>query len=170
MSDVQMPERLANIYRSLAKSAAAVEAVRQCQASLESEGVLTAADRETVGLCVAAADECVYCCQAHASLAEQHGVDRTDISALVCHGEPEDPRSALVARAAQAMLATRGKLGMARRRDLIAAGLTESELFEIVGLIGLYTMATLAANLDQTPVAPDLRAFSAEELARFQAG
>ena len=169
MTDTPTPERLTNIYRSLAKSTAALETVRRSQACLETEGVLSPADRDAVGLCVAAMDGCSYCCQAHGSLAERHGLERTDIAALVCQGEPQDPRLRLISRATRAILETRGKLGMARRRDLIAAGLTESELLELVALIGLYTMATLAANLDDTPVDPDLRAFSAEELARLQA-
>ena len=168
MSDTTPSPQLANIYRSLNKSPAALGAVQRSQDCLETTGQLNDAERAVIGLCVSAWDKCDYCCQAHGSLARRNGVEMDEIAALINHENPTDARLHIVAQATTLLLQSRGKIGAARRRDLIAQGLGESELVEIIALIGLYTMATFTANLDNTPVDPDLRAFSPEELARFQ--
>ncbi|PWE17763.1 alkylhydroperoxidase [Marinicauda salina] len=148
---------LSNIYRSLMKSPAAQAAVREAQSRLETDGELSAADRELIALCVASVNACPYCSTAHERLAEAAGVAREDVAATLSGGRPSEPRARLVVDAARRILERAGGLGPADKADLAAAGLGEGALVEIIGLIGLYTTATYAANLDRTPLDPEFR-------------
>ena len=150
-------DQVSNIYRTLMKSRAAASGVRATQEIYEAQGVLDAAARETVALCVAARTSCAYCSAAHQPLAQAAGLSEDDINAVLHGRSAPSPRIRLVAAAARRLLDTAGGIGRDERADFRAEGLSDAELIEIVGLIGLYITATFAANLFEPPLDPEIR-------------
>ncbi len=150
-------DQVSNIYRTLMKSPAAASGVRASQEIYEAEGLLDAAARETVALCVAARTSCAYCSAAHQPLAQAAGLSEDDIKAVLNSRTAPTARIRLVAAAARRLLDTAGAIGRDERADFRAKGLSDAELVEIVGLIGLYMTATFAANLFEPPLDPEIR-------------
>lgn len=152
------PGGVPNLYRAIGRNPRVLAALVATKRELEG-GVLTAAERCLVAIEVARDADCHYCLAA----LDQHG--RTDLgigdaalSAAACESLPDDPRLALVVRAARALIASKGRLGRAEIGWFVDHGLDRAALLEIIAVISEYTLATYAANLDRTRIDPDYRA------------
>ena len=121
-------------------------------------GALTETERCLVALEVANYCECGYCIIAlsHYSVNDL-GVANMVVDAAARGEMSGEARLDLVIGATRAILASRGKLGRAELASYQERGLSFAEILEIIGVIGEYTVATFAANLDRTRIDPEYR-------------
>ncbi len=124
-----------NLAKLLANSPTSLKAYLGWGATL-SEGVLPAALREQIAIAVANTNGCDYCLSAHTLLGSLNGVASADLKAAQT-GEASDPKSAAALAFAIAMVQKRGHLPASAIEDLRSAGLSDSEIIEIVAVVAV---------------------------------
>ncbi len=151
------PSGLPNIYRMILRNLRVMAGLVAMKESLAG-GELTETERCLVALEVANYCECSYCIVAlsHYSVHDL-GVSNAVVDAASKGGMPGEARLDLVIGVTRALLASRGKLGRAELASYEERGLSFSEILEIIGVIGEYTVATFSANLDRTRIDPEYR-------------
>lgn len=157
------PDGVPNLYRTLLRNPPVMAALVALKQRLRA-GRLTEAEHCLVALEVAHASECGYCeaalCHAAGDLL---GIDPQrlrgtgDGTGTGTGGGTGETRHALLREATRAMIEARGKLGRAQIARYERQGLDFDLLLEIVAVIGEYTLATFAANLDRTRIDPEYR-------------
>lgn len=151
------PGGVPNIYRRLRRNPAVMAGLAKFKQEI-AHGNLTEAERGLVALEVARHADCDYCTGALRSyLSTEVGVP-ADMFCATADDLPRDARAQLVIRAARSVIATKGRLPrheIGRFGDL---GLSLEDLIEIIAVVGEYTIATYAANLDRTRLDPEYRA------------
>jgi len=150
------PGGVPNIYRMLSRNPAVMAGLAGLKLDI-AHGNLTEAERGLVALEVARDADCDYCTGAlRFYLSTEIGVP----DEMFCAGTddlPRDARAHLVISAARSIMATKGRLSrhdIGRFGDL---GLALEDLIEIIAVVGEYTIATYAANLDRTRLDPEYR-------------
>jgi uncharacterized peroxidase-related enzyme len=125
-----------NMTRAMANSPALLKGYLVLSEAL-GNGVLSQATRERIALAVAQGNGCDYCLSAHSYLAEQvAGLDADDIaSARKAHAE--DAKTAAILRLAAAVNDGRGTLPGSVLDDARLAGVTDQEIAETIGQVGL---------------------------------
>lgn len=125
-----------NMTRAMANSPAVLQGYLQLSAALAS-GRLTAAVREQVALAVAQGNACDYCLSAHSYLAEHVAHLDVDDIAAARKADAADPRTAAVLRLAAEVNDTRGAVGAGSLDAARAAGVSDEEIAETIGLVAL---------------------------------
>jgi len=151
------PDGLPNIYRMILRNPRVMAALVAMKEHLAG-GDLVETERCLVALEVANHCACGYCIAAlrHYGVRDL-GVAQGTLDAAATGGMPGEARLDLVIGATRALLARRGKLGRAELARFEERGLTFAEILEIIGVIGEFTVATFAANLDRTRIDPHYR-------------
>ena len=151
------PGGLPNIYRMISRNQRVMNGIVSMKEEI-AEGTLTEAERSLVALEVANHCECSYCTAAlsHYSVHDL-GMSQDVITAVTDGVMPGEERLDLVISAARQMIQHRGKLSRVELAQLQDRGLAFSELLEIIAVIGEYTIATYAANMDRTRIDPEYR-------------
>ena len=156
MMDHLYPGGVPNIYRMLARNSAVMAGLAGLKLALE-HGRLTQAERGLVALEVAREAECGYCLVAlRHYLATELDVPEESFCAST-EDLPPDPRARLVVSAARSIIAARGRLSQYEIGRFADQGLVLEDLIEIIAVVGEYTIATYAANLDRTRLDPEYR-------------
>lgn len=140
-----------NLHRVMANSPAVIEAFEAMRRLLQGTR-LRAAEREIVAIEVARRNRCDYCMTAHRHFAGRLRVSASDIDAAEAGTPMADKRLALVQRATQRLIDRRGRLSDDELEEFRSAGLSDSELIEIIAVIGWYVMSTFTNNLAQTEI------------------
>jgi uncharacterized peroxidase-related enzyme len=125
-----------NMIRAMANSPAVLNGYLALSAAL-SRGCLGPAAREEIALAIAHRNGCDYCSAAHTFAAERilH-LDAATIDAAR-QGHSDDPRAGAVLRLATDVNDARGGVTQAQLDAARAAGLSDSEIAEVVGNVAL---------------------------------
>lgn len=116
-----------------------------------SHGVLTAAQREVVGLAVAQANGCQYCLSAHTAMGKRAGLSAEDIAAARV-GHAHDARDNGIAVLALRLVETRGHVSDADIAAARAAGLDDARILETVAQVALNVLTNFTNSLAGTEI------------------
>jgi len=115
-------------------------------------GTFSPAERQVLLLSNAVANTCAWAVAFHSLEALADGVDPDTVQALRRGDLPADPRTAALSSLTRALIASRGHLHHTQVAAFLAAGFTQSQLFEVVTGAAISTMTNYAANLAQPPL------------------
>lgn len=115
--------------------------------------------REEISLVVGQTNHCQYCLSAHTTLARELGINDQDIL-KARHGESQDSKHQAILKFAKTVVENRGHVSNQDIASLKAAGVTDTELVEIILLINI-NMFTNYFNLITDPkvdfpIAPEI--------------
>ena len=139
-----------NLFTTAANSAAALTAMNACFLAL-GKGTLGGKVGERVAIAIAQANGCQYCLSAHTALGQMQGVDAAELEAAR-RGISTDGRAQAAISFALEIVATRGRVNDASLVRARAAGLTDSEIVELVGHVALNVFTNYLNNLAGTDV------------------
>ena len=143
---------------TMAESAALVTGFVAGRAALATGG-LTELERQTAALVVAFEFSCEYCMAFHSTVAARAGASEADLAALRDGHRPGDPRLAVIADVTRTLMRERGRLTDDLADGIFEAGLTRSDLLEIIAQIGSTTLVATAHNaVGGIPLDPALEA------------
>jgi uncharacterized peroxidase-related enzyme len=141
-----------NIHKVMANSPAMIEAFEAMRRALQKTKI-SAPEREIISIEVSRRSQCDYCMTAHTHFARRMRVSDDDIAAAMAgHQIIDDPRLALVQSATQRLLDRRARLSDEELESFREQGLSDTELLEIVAVIGWYVMSTYTNNLAVTAI------------------
>ena len=124
-----------NIFATMARSPAVLEGYLAFSDALGT-GALNAAVREQIALAIAGANQCDYCASAHTLLAKGAGVAETEAHRNL-RGEASNPKVAAIIAFARDVVETRGRVSEASLDQLRDAGVSDTEIVEVLAHIGL---------------------------------
>jgi AhpD family alkylhydroperoxidase len=113
---------------------------------------LSGRDQQAVQLAISVYNECAYCRAAHRMGARARGVTPADIAAIERGDRPEDPRVSALVAATWEILDVRGWLKTEDLERLQALGIDRAQVYEIVALVGLKTIANWINHLAHTDI------------------
>jgi uncharacterized peroxidase-related enzyme len=129
-----------NLYRTTAHSPSTLAALLGLGEAL-GKGKLTAKEREAIALTVAGVNTCDYCASAHAAISNGLKVAPEDV-ALHLRARSQIPRMAALLALARAVTEKRGRLGDGDLAVARNAGLSDSDVVEVIGV----TVANIFTN------------------------
>jgi uncharacterized peroxidase-related enzyme len=140
-----------NLYRVLGHSPAALSAYLAINDRL-SGATLSAATREKIALAVSQRNGCGYCLSAHTMIASKMAnVPEAEIAAARDAKGANDHETALLSFAA-ALVDRRARLSDEELASARAAGVTDVELVETVGLVAALTFSNYMNHIARTPI------------------
>lgn len=126
-----------NIFQAMGNSAAVLNGFFSLSDAVNKTS-LSSDLRSMIALAVGQANECHYCISAHSIIAHQMGLSaRQIINARI--GQAQDPKDQAILKFAQSVATKRGKVSEEEVNELKAAGVTDTELVEIIMAIMLNT-------------------------------
>jgi len=144
-----------NLMAGIADTNPAVAAAYLGASAALEGGVLSPAEKQIVMLAVSSFNDCHYCTAAHRTAGKALGVSQADLEAIDDRKLPSDPRSRALAEATWTMLSERGCVNDAR---LARLGVSSTEAFEIIAIIGLKTISNYVNHIQGTEIDAPLRA------------
>ena len=145
-----------NMFTMLASNPTVLDLVMTVQT--KASRLLDARTRHTIALAVSEADGCDYCLALHTAGSLKGGMSVEDIE-LARAGSSVDPKRAAVARFAQLVIETRGRVSDADLAAVQGAGYTDPEILAIVTLVVRALLTNYLNNVNLTDVdipAPEL--------------
>lgn len=147
-----------NIFKGLANSGAALDAYVSMSGAL-SNSMLTPAERETVALTLAEANQCAYCAAAHTAIGKSVGLSEDDtIAARV--GTLNDPKLQAIHNFTINLRERQGAVTEDEIAAVKSAGYTDGHIAEIVACYALNIFTNYFNHVNQTdvdfPAAPSL--------------
>jgi uncharacterized peroxidase-related enzyme len=139
---------LPNTIRVMARGSSAAE-LYMTAGSLNRGGSLSAVERELLAILVAARNDCDYCLLAHSILARRLGSSAAEVLEAHDARSPE-PRTTAILRFASALLQRMGALTDHELDRARAAGLTDTTLIDILGVVIENCLGNFINNLAQT--------------------
>jgi len=137
-----------NMFVMLASNPTVLDVVMTLQGSLSR--VLDAKTRHTIALAVSEANGCEYCLAVHSYVSAELGGMSGDDIALSRSGSSIDPKRAAVARFAQRVVETRGKVSDADLAAVRGAGYTDPQILAIVTVAVQAQLTNYINNVNQT--------------------
>lgn len=141
--------RVPNMMRTMAAAPAVLQSYLAMSQAL-SHGQLPAKIREAIALAVGEANGCEYCISAHTMIGKMHGLSE-DETLAIRKGEAIDQRIKAVVRFALAVNEKRGRVSDADFAAIRAAGLSDSEIAEVIGHVAFNVLTNYfneAAHVD----------------------
>jgi uncharacterized peroxidase-related enzyme len=150
--------KVLNIFLNMGNSAATLKGFLNLSEAADQTSIAPRL-REQLALIVGQTNHCQYCLAAHTTIAKGLGVNEQDIL-KARHGESHDPKSQAILRFAKTVVENRGHISNQDVASLKAAGVSDTELVEIILLINV-NMFTNYFNLITDPkidflMAPEL--------------
>jgi uncharacterized peroxidase-related enzyme len=151
-----------NLTRVMANSPAALQGYLELLEALKG-GLIEPEVAERIALLVAEQNGCTYCVAAHTSVAERELQLTVEEIAAARECESSDPRIRTLLQLASAINRGRGDVPDDVVEAAQAAGVSDSEIAEVVGHVAAnafsnYFAKTARVDLDFPPVAPRARA------------
>ena len=143
--------KIPNYHRVLANSPATIQGFEGLRSSLQ-KSKLRAVEREIIALEVSRRSDCEYCLAAHSKFMRMSKISEEEIAACIAGTPMSNPRHALVQKAAQDLYDKQGRLSDGELAAFRAAGLSDTELIEVIAIIGWYVLSTFVNNLAHTEV------------------
>lgn len=134
-SDIQknMGGKVPNIFQHMGNSPAVLKAFFS-MADAANQTSLSPQLREQIALAVAQANECQYCLSAHSLLAGKAGIPTPQIM-QARKGEAQDPKTNAILQTAKLIVNKRGKVTDQDVANLKKAGVSDTEIVEIILVI-----------------------------------
>ena len=124
-----------NIFSTMAQSPATLKGYLAFNQAL-GEGSISAALAEQIALAVAGENQCDYCASAHTLMAKGAGVDKEEASRNL-NAQASDPKTAEILKFARNVVRSRGLVSSESLDQLRYSDVSEQEIVEILGYIGL---------------------------------
>jgi uncharacterized peroxidase-related enzyme len=115
------------------------------------KGSLGARIGEQIAIAVAQSNGCGYCLSAHTVIGKMHGLDAAELAAAKQAGSTS-PKTAAILRLAAAINQSRGQISNATLADARQAGITDTEIVEIVGHVALNVFTNYLNNVSETAI------------------
>ena len=140
-----------NLFRLMATSPEALEGYLGLNGAL-SKGRLSLATRERIAIAIAQTNGCDYCNAAHSFLAKT--LARLDEAELAANraGASTDARAHAAVSFAVKVATSQGRVSEADISTVRAAGFSDAEIIEIIGLIALNVMSNYVNKVFQTDI------------------
>ncbi|MEO6980695.1 MAG: carboxymuconolactone decarboxylase family protein [Mucilaginibacter sp.] len=140
-----------NMMRTMGNSPALLEGYLNLSGIL-SHGKLGAKTGELLALAIGETNSCDYCLSAHSFIGEK--LVHIDAAALknARNGEAADAKTAAVLKFANVLLDKKGRVSDADVDAAKAAGLTDGEIGEVVGHVGLNVLTNYFNNVANTVI------------------
>jgi uncharacterized peroxidase-related enzyme len=122
-----------NLYRLVSLSPATLTGLTSLGGALAK--TLDVRTRERIALAVAEVNGCGYCLSAHSYIAANLAKISPDEIALAREGRSNDPKADAAVRFAAAVARSRGHVSDAELAAVRAAGFTDAQVVEIVGVV-----------------------------------
>jgi uncharacterized peroxidase-related enzyme len=139
-----------NLYRLTALSPATLTGLTGLGAALTK--TLDVKTRERIALAVAEINGCDYCLSAHSYIGLNLAKIAPDEIALNRQGRSGDPKADAAVRFAAKVADTRGHVGDADLEAVRAAGFTDAEVVEIVGVVVENFFTNFLNNVAETDI------------------
>lgn len=139
-----------NLLTTMAHAPAALNGYLQLAEAL-SRGSLTLRQRELIAIAVAQENGCEYCLSAHAVTGRSAGLTEGDID-QARHGLAADPTGAAIIDFALRMVRNRGAISDGEIAAARQAGLTDSQIIEIVANVALNVMTNYTNRVADTAI------------------
>jgi uncharacterized peroxidase-related enzyme len=152
LEDLKSKGKFLNIFKALANSPAALDGYLKFSGALGS-GTLGNEAREGIALLLAQRNGCDYCMTAHTGLAKKFGFDDAAVASSRQGTGGKDERVGAAVRFAAAVLDAQG--GAVSETDLNKAreaGLSDSDVVEILATIALNYFTNIFNNVNDTTV------------------
>lgn len=154
-----------NLIRQLAGSPASAQAYLSGADALSS-GELSPREQQVVQTAVAVHNSCHYCTAVHGTMALGAGLAKDDLAAILSGAAPSDDRISAVVHATRLVLERRGWLEQDDLEKLESRGISRSQLFEIIGFIGVKTISNYVNHIAGTEI--DDRFKAVTEMPEYQ--
>ncbi|MDZ7862964.1 peroxidase-related enzyme [Acidovorax sp.] len=146
-----------NMFRTVAQSPAALNALWGFFGALGSGGSIDAQLGEKIAVAVANRNDCHYCLAAHTALGRKAGASAAEMGAAQT-GQSDDPRTATALAFALKLVEARGQVTEADVQALRSAGFSDGQVVEIVAHVALnlftnYVNVAFAVPVDFPSVA-----------------
>ena len=141
-----------NLIREMARHSPAVARVYLGGQEAMARATLTPAERQAVQLAVSSKNGCEYCQAAHRTAGRMTGVSKEELEAIEQGRAPATPRLRSLVVATRLVMDKRGFLEEADLKALEADGVSRTELYEVVALIGLKTISNYVNHIAHTPL------------------
>ncbi|MEU6325371.1 carboxymuconolactone decarboxylase family protein [Streptomyces sp. NPDC047009] len=138
------------MFVTLASNPAVLDVVMALQGSLSR--VLDAKTRHTIALAVSQANGCDYCLAVHSYVSSEFGGMSSEDIDLGRAGSSVDPKGAAVARFAQQVVESRGRVSDADLAAVRGAGYTDPQILAIVTVAVAAQLTNFINNVNQTDV------------------
>lgn len=138
-----------NIFKLMGHSSHTLEGFLAFSGSL-AKGLLSAAEREHIGLALAGYNHCGYCASAHTMLAKKAGVKEEEIQKNL-KGESEDEPIRTLIRFCYRVIEHKGRVDESDLDDLRSAGYQDEKIVEIVANIALNLFTNYFNHVFDTP-------------------
>lgn len=140
-----------NLFRLLATSPDALEGYLGLNGAL-SKGKLSAATRERIAIAIAQTNGCDYCNAAHTFLAKTLAkLDEAEVAANRA-GASTDAKAHAAVSFAVKVASTKGRVSEQDISTVRAAGYSDAEIIEIIGLIALNVLTNYVNEVFQTDI------------------
>src|SRR5881409_403682 len=140
-----------NLYATFAESPAVLEGYLALSGSLD-KGALSATERQLVEIAVSTENRCSYCVAAHSTIAGMLKA-RPEIVTAVRTGAPVgDAKIDALVTFTRAVARNKGFVTETAVAGFLAAGYGKAQLLEVVGHIGLKTLANYVHALTHAPL------------------
>ncbi|MGI5507579.1 carboxymuconolactone decarboxylase family protein [Streptomyces sp. CA-106131] len=139
-----------NMFKTIASNPTVLEAVVTLQGTMSR--VLDAKTRHTIALAVSEANGCDYCLAMHTYVSSELGGMSSDDIDLARAGSSVDPKRAAVARFAQQVVESRGRVSDADLAAVRGAGYTDPEILAIVTVAVQALLTNFINNVNQTDI------------------
>jgi len=146
-----------NMFRTVAQSPAALNALWGFFGALGSGGSIDAQLGEKIAVAVANRNDCHYCLAAHTALGRKAGASAAEMGAAQT-GQSDDPSTAAALAFALKLVEARGQVSEAEVQALRSAGFSDGQVVEIVAHVALnlftnYVNVAFAVPVDFPSVA-----------------
>ena len=121
------------------------------------KGSFSEKEHQAVIIAVSSYNGCNYCTTAHSALAKKAGVADEDIKALADQAAPSEERLSALAEATWLIQDKDGWLKEDDMQKLKQKGVTKSDVYEIISLIGLKTVSNYVNHINGTEIDPQFK-------------
>ncbi len=139
-----------NLYRVMAHEPAVLNAALGFGDAL-GKGSFDAKTREALALAVAGANNCDYCASAHTAISKGLKVDQPEITARL-NGTSADPKLNAILRFSVAVVEKRGLVSGTDLSAARAAGLSQGEIVETVGVVVANILTNYINHVAETDI------------------
>lgn len=142
---------LPNFFAGLANHYGTLAGYLAFQESMKQNSRLTPAQRELIALCIGNANGCHYCVSGHTLSAKHAGVSPEEAREAQ-KGKASNPFDQALLDLALAVLDGRGHVSEELLASVLERGVSEAQMVEVVGLVGLNSFSNWINNVIQPPI------------------
>ncbi len=140
-----------NLFATFAESPAVLEGYLALSASLDT-GALSPVERQLVEIAVSTENRCTYCVAAHSTIAGMLRARPDIVTAVRTGAHTGDAKVDALVAFTRAVARNKGFVPELAVAAFLAAGYSKAQLLEVVGHVGLKTLANYVHALSDAPL------------------